>query len=266
MPSRVSDDQLSLFSYNAQKIADSLGLDWWTVRKLYDDGWLSFDPDTTPIDRDSMAAELHFLGSLVAAGCDARMLKRMLEGLERPYRYDTGRMFYDWHGRQWVDFADEQHDCTAAKCTLVEELVSLTGKFAKPICQRITRRVIRELQQMTENLTSGEDSGLRNIWDEICVQVQFQESAFWELYDEMVFAIVAEHVEKLPAHERDALWLETPEAFDWLWEDEASREEMPVLSDDIEKYLVRDHIYTAAADWSNARIRADRERTYDIWG
>lgn len=37
--------------------------------------------------------------------------------------------------------------------------------FAKTACKKISSRVIRELQDMTEEMLSGDDSGLENIWE-----------------------------------------------------------------------------------------------------
>jgi hypothetical protein len=33
---------------------------------------------------------------------------------------------------------------------------------------------------------SGDDSELKTTWDEICAQVQYEHSIFWETYDEIV--------------------------------------------------------------------------------
>ena len=92
---------LPLLGPPARDIAERLGLDWWAVLKLHDDGLLSFNPEETPISHTGMEAEFTFLGSLVAAGCDPRMLKRLLTGLERPYRYDINHIYYDWPTKQW---------------------------------------------------------------------------------------------------------------------------------------------------------------------
>jgi hypothetical protein len=103
MVSRVSAAQLFLMPIDPRDLADSIGLDWWSTKKLYDDSWLSFDPDTTIINNAGDEAEFRFLGSLIAAGCEPRMLKRLLSGLERPYRYDLTQIYYDLSERRWKD-------------------------------------------------------------------------------------------------------------------------------------------------------------------
>ena len=78
-----------------------VGLNWLAAVKLYQDGWLSFDPESTPQLTPSQEAELGFLGRLVAAGCDEGLLKQMLTGLRKPYAYRLDRLHYDWETRSW---------------------------------------------------------------------------------------------------------------------------------------------------------------------
>jgi putative SOS response-associated peptidase YedK len=75
-----------------------------------------------------------------------------------------------------------------------------------------------------------------------------------------VRALVEAHVEALPAHERDALFLQTQAGRDWLDEEPPSPEPMPVSDDDIVDYVTTRYIYREARDWSNARIRAYIDR------
>jgi hypothetical protein len=118
-----------------------------------------------------------------------------------------------------------------------------------------TRKIIRDLQELKNGLQSGDDSGLTNAWDEICVQVQGQESVSWDAFDLTVRQLVSGEVAKLLPHEREAIWLQTPSGEDWDAEDEKSREEYPVVVDEIVDYLTNEYIYPAAGDWSNKRIR-----------
>jgi hypothetical protein len=131
---------------------------------------------------------------------------------------------------------------------------AIVSAVALEAVQRITLTVIAELQGMTDKL-SGEDSELNTMWDEICVQVQDQESVFWKVYDEIVRSMVRGRVAELAKHEREAIWLQTDAGFDWGYEEPEDREASPVLEDDIVNYLVRD-VYSQAADWSNDRIEA----------
>jgi hypothetical protein len=103
-------------------------------------------------------------------------------------------------------------------------------------------------------LLSGSDSGLRNAWDEICVQVQYEQSYSWDLYDETTRSLIEKDVAALPPHQREALWLQTEQAGDWNCEDESLRDPYPVVGDDIVEYLT-EKVYSEAGYWSNSRIR-----------
>lgn len=138
-------------------------------------------------------------------------------------------------------------------------------------------------------------TGLKGVWDEICVQVQYEQSVYWDDYEDLARSSVAHHVAELAQHEREALWLQTDEGSDWLYEEkfrlrESIRREVclefdllvqlpiwiedhsavrddrhdgyPVTHDDIVSYLL-DRVLSQAADWTNRRIRAYIDRRYE---
>lgn len=52
---------------------------------------------------------------------------------------------------------------------------------------KICEKVIRILKQLKgDSLLEASDHGLKNTWEEICVQLQYEESMFWDAYDETV--------------------------------------------------------------------------------
>jgi hypothetical protein len=121
--------------------------------------------------------------------------------------------------------------------------------------RRVTRKVIFDLQRM-EHTLGGDDSGLKTTWDEICVQIQYEQSFAWEAYDETVKALVGGYVCDLPAHEREAIWLQTEPGFDWDCDEAKDRDPYPVVGDEISEYIATEYIYTEAGRWSNAHIRS----------
>jgi hypothetical protein len=137
--------------------------------------------------------------------------------------------------------------------TLSESLI--VSNLAEQVCQRMTHKVILSLQTMKGGLLSGDNSGLTNAWEEICVQVQYKESYSWDVYDLTVRQLVSGEVTKLLSHEREAIWLQTPAGEDWDAEDEGAREGYPVNEEDIVEYLKDKYVYQTAGDWSNKRIR-----------
>ena len=131
----------------------------------------------------------------------------------------------------------------------------IVWRLAEAASKQVCRRVIRSLQEMTDGLHSGDDSCLTNAWEELCVQIQYEQSFYWDAYEKTVRLELAQEVEKLPVYEREAIWLQTREGKDWDAEDEESRDRYPVVEDEIVEYLKDEYVYPAAGAWSNKRIR-----------
>lgn len=131
----------------------------------------------------------------------------------------------------------------------------LLEKFAEEIAEGIARKTVSELQRIRDTL-SPEDSGLKNAWDEICVQIQSEYSFFWDAYDETARSFVAAHVDELRPHQKTALWLRTDAGWDWLFEDEEDRSGNPsICESDIVQYILSEYVYQKAGRWSNKRVR-----------
>ena len=137
----------------------------------------------------------------------------------------------------------------------------IISEFARRACKAVSARVIRELQKITQGMQSGDDSCLENIWDEVCVQVQGEESVMWELYTDMIEDIIRTGVEKLDEETAASIWLQTDEGDDWVdWvEDEyeggiGQPDKVACNTDDIARYILNEYVLSAAADWTNRRI------------
>ncbi len=140
----------------------------------------------------------------------------------------------------------------------------IISDIAEKECKRISRKVILALQKMTEDMQSGGDSPLKNIWDEICVQVQYQESEMWDAYLLTVSQMILPEVEKLDKHIKQAIWLQTHEGLNWD-EDENYEDSKtaPFCEDDITRHILHSYILTAAEDWTNKRIEKYLEGDFD---
>lgn len=133
--------------------------------------------------------------------------------------------------------------------------------LARAAAQCLCRRAVTRLQKMRHTL-SGHGSELKTIWDEICAQVQGDESLFWDAYESAMNDALVWDVSQLPLHEKQALWLQTTEGEDWdCQNDERKSDGLPVSDDDIVRHLVRDHLLAEAGRWSNPRIRAFLDRS-----
>jgi hypothetical protein len=137
---------------------------------------------------------------------------------------------------------------------------AIVSALAEQACKCLTRKLIAQLQGMDKGLLSGDDSGLQSTWDEICVQIQDEKSIFWDTYEATVESLLVAPVEGLPVHEREAIWLQTPQGSDWDCEDEDEREPYPVSPSEIITYVLDEYVYAEADRWTNARIRAYLDR------
>lgn len=146
---------------------------------------------------------------------------------------------------------------------------SIVRAVAAAAADRLAKRAVKHLQQIRTTL-SGDDSELKSVWDEICTQAQGEESFFWEAYEEQMLATVTALIGDLPLHEREAIWFQSAEGVEWLFHKETCDDRFdptcyPMCDDDVVKYVVNDHVLSAARRWSNPRIRAclDRHSRYD---
>jgi hypothetical protein len=134
-------------------------------------------------------------------------------------------------------------------------------RLADAECETLCGRTIRYLQSLSgDHLQSGETSGLKNVWDEVCVQVQFQYSVFWDLYESIIRDFIASAVDPLPHYSKCAIWLQTEVGEDWGFEAEEQGGEPTFYLDDIVDYVYSNYVMREAANWSNRRVCAYLDR------
>jgi hypothetical protein len=144
-----------------------------------------------------------------------------------------------------------------------KKIVSYVSDIA---CKKITKNIIRDLKNMKESLQSGNDSGLKTIWDELCVQAKVEYSVMWDAYeDTMLRMIEAEiDIQKLDKTVIGAIFLQTDAGGDWEREIEDKIEDGEIkewdqenVDYDIEKvclYIIEEYIMKTAQDYTNKRI------------
>jgi hypothetical protein len=98
---RVESRQMPIFPRDGQAVCTEIELGMREARKLYEDGLLSFDPESGGALDESREAELIFVGSIVSAGCTRSVLRQLLVGLHKPYCYDVRRIFFAWSTHEW---------------------------------------------------------------------------------------------------------------------------------------------------------------------
>ncbi len=130
---------------------------------------------------------------------------------------------------------------------------SVLSAMADAVTRRAAKRVVKRLRAHPPQ-HSGDDSGLVNVWEEVCVQVQGEESIFWALYQEFVDDAVELECDNMTALEKQAVWLQTDAGFEWACDVAEDLHEIPVIQDDICEY-VRSEVYGAAANEKSRRVQ-----------
>jgi hypothetical protein len=132
--------------------------------------------------------------------------------------------------------------------------VAATEPSADQLCDSLVTKVVLDLQEITD-LPFGEESGLINLWEEICVQRQGDESEAWFVYEETVRVLTEAHLEDLSASDHKTIWLETDQGIDWKCEEESEKGfDAPVSLTDIAAYIAGQYVYRRADTFSNSRI------------
>lgn len=141
----------------------------------------------------------------------------------------------------------------------------LVAAWASQLSDKLIKDAIQSLEAMdSQEMLSG-DSGLKNVWEEICVQVQDEQSFFWETYVETIESLLAGYVEMLDANARLALWTLTESGQDYIddcqTDDEAGLD-IPVDADEIVSML-KDGLLSAAANHESRSISRFLQRHED---
>ena len=123
--------QLSEFSrrpVSPRELCAHINLNWMATVRLFENGWLSFDPATVRELNPAQEAELRFLGGLVVGGCEESLMRHLLAGLVKPYAYQLDRLYYDWQSRCW-QISPNAPELKAQFETWMEQLVD-AGQMA----------------------------------------------------------------------------------------------------------------------------------------
>ena len=143
-------------------------------------------------------------------------------------------------------------------------LSHLVEEFADAARARICRGVVSGLRRLPGTL-AGEDSALRNAWDDICVQIQTEVSFYWEsAYIPTIEQLIKPGITKLSKCEKQAIWLQSDEGSNWLndldfiQDGEKGRYDGAGVpyDDDSVIALILDSVLTEAATYENSRIRS----------
>lgn len=121
--------------------------------------------------------------------------------------------------------------------------------------KKISAKVIRTLKQLKgDSLLESSDHGLKNTWEEICVQLQEVESVFWNAYDETVEQTINFVFKKVDNEILKFLSIMSDDEFYVTEKDDFKYEDYPYCSDSACN-IVKKEIYSRARMFTNNNIK-----------
>lgn len=146
----------------------------------------------------------------------------------------------------------------------LEEKIALNiaRDLSDDLCEKITSKTIRWMQGFDTQLL--EIDGLKNLWDDVCYQMQRRESFTWSHYDDMVVSNIVSLLEELEGYKLTAIWLQTNDVYSQISDLESDgllvgtgykTIDASSYIDDITKYITGKYIYQQAESWRNDRLR-----------
>lgn len=148
-------------------------------------------------------------------------------------------------------------------CNMYSEIIA---NIATDKAEQLSKCIIRQLQSYKRDsnmMQSPSDSSLENLWDEICVQVQGEKSFCWNLYQDFVYKLCLQVLEKKCSElDLQILWLQTDAFEDWIDCECCDENELHqrfgtnlniYSTEDVAEYLCN-MVIGQAADYSNKRI------------
>lgn len=131
----------------------------------------------------------------------------------------------------------------------------ITTSWAQQLQAECSEQVIAQFEGMRESMLSG-DSGLLNTWEEICAQVQGEESSDWDTYTGMIEDFILANVKQLPKSAQLALWAQTETGWDWIYDhfaEDDSYDNAPLDFESITQ-LIKGAVLSEAADYESPTL------------
>ena len=123
------------------------------------------------------------------------------------------------------------------------------------LVDKLVAKVIDSLKRLGgDSLLSGDDSGLVNVWEEICVQVSGEETAFWDAYLTVIDDHIRGALSPMSKEARAVLWGMTDSGIDCYAHYGAGEEQSPPIFDEDIIEMLRDKLLSRAADDDSPRV------------
>lgn len=133
------------------------------------------------------------------------------------------------------------------------------SEHARALASRVALQVESDLQRVTEPMLSGDDTCLTSVWEEVCVQVQGEESYAWDAYVQLMLDQVLSRLQEVSRPELEMLWLRTESGWDWLWDvvnaEQGEAHPHPGIDQDaVAHWIVQDFVKPLAEEYDSSSV------------
>jgi hypothetical protein len=249
---------------------------WFTALKLYECGFISFDPEITDVLNEGQEAELIFVGSLVMAGCNEVMLKSLLRDLRKPYQYYADAIYYDWVNQRWYALPDPEEEVVKILPNWIDKLVENgDGQQLKKLNILVREAIARLNYEETESYSNkyikfaklGRYEWVKFDYKDFLLRLDllgllensFSLSFSPERSDDC-YAIWTFRYDK----EEKIVSLDMTERVNsgYGWD---TSESLELTFDEEGKFVSGDHYYGFAGEYKNLSCSEDIERSFNKW-
>ncbi|CAG2155523.1 hypothetical protein LMG31506_05436 [Cupriavidus yeoncheonensis] len=130
----------------------------------------------------------------------------------------------------------------------------IVAAWATRLGNQVVKDVIHSLEKMEAELSG--DSGLENVWEEVCAQVQGEESIDWGSYEDVIESLLAGSIANLDRDAQLALWAVTDDGCDYICDHHADKNGVVGVPLDIGAIVakLKEKVLSAAADYESPSL------------
>lgn len=110
--------QLNIFAPKLNEVAVEHKVSIDEMKRWYDKGWLSFNPDEKEELSDLDIFEIKFIRDVVRSGLSDAFVEKLFSQLPKPYSYDPNRIAYSFK-LGWVEYTESYEEIDYAE--VIEE-------------------------------------------------------------------------------------------------------------------------------------------------
>lgn len=105
-----------------------------------------------------------------------------------------------------------------------------------------------------DNLLSPDDHDLKNVWEEICVQKQAEESVFWNTYEETIEMVILDILSRIDKEILKFLSIMDDEEYEQIENGNFNYDDYNHSIDSVLRVL-KNHVIQESINYSNRRIQ-----------